>query len=687
MNPIIFRQGICDPHVHIFNDRVYLYATHDSPGYEEGFHMEDWQIWSSENLIEWKQETVIHPEDFYCGALDQCWAVDAAYKNGKYYWYFSTGDWGVGVGVADDPAGPFTDVLGKPLVDYRVEPVNFPKWDPCVFQDDDGSAYLIVGECRLPAPCNCYFIARLNEDMISLAEPLRAIEYIGNPCPEDKPSVHKYGGRYYLTHSSYYAISDNVYGPYRYVGNTGCNIDHGSFFSYHNQTYFASGGMDNPNRYLRASYLASCHYHADGRISIDQKIMEYGCGQYDAAWEKIEAEWYFSASRECKTERTDGSFAVKLNRGEMVCFPNIANIEKNTKMQFCGSSFAPDKSAVIEIRENSVDGAILGTCVIGSAAPSSETGIYSCELTCGWGTRSLCFYAKDPVVLDWFSFDNGKKRSTAEPVYSFAGRGAAKIYDPDASCHRVLGNMELKGASLQGFLDGGAGGSGEIVIPYFCRDEAVELELYINDVYQNTIEFPVNGRSFLGVDPSQVRVPVEVRPGVNKVCVQSERYQYGRLAIDHITLEMNKTFCQVYAAANGTLTPWGNGCWDGLPQRENDYFAFSGRVVKYLGKPGYSVAVTGVNGGEGGTFGLEIRYSRGEEGNSCYELEVNGEIQAKLQFENTGDFSMRSTKTLQVPVSLTAGSDNMICLRKTGSEDKGVFVDSFAVVYQTYSIL
>lgn len=70
MNPIIFRQGICDPHVHIFNDKVYLYATHDSPGYEEGFHMEDWHIWSSENLIEWKQEAVLHPEDFYCGALD-----------------------------------------------------------------------------------------------------------------------------------------------------------------------------------------------------------------------------------------------------------------------------------------------------------------------------------------------------------------------------------------------------------------------------------------------------------------------------------------------------------------------------------------------------------------------------------------------------------------------------------------
>lgn len=681
MNPIIFRQGICDPHVHIFNDKVYLYATHDSPGYEEGFHMEDWHIWSSENLIEWKQEAVLHPEAFYCGALDQCWATDAAYRNGKYYWYFSTGDWGVGVGVSESPQGPFVDVLGGPLVDYRVEPVNMPKWDPCVFQDDDGEAYLIVGECRLPAPCDCYFIARLNEDMISLAEPLKRIEYIGNPCPEDKPSIHKYGGRYYLTHSSFYAVSDNVYGPYEYVGNTGCNIDHGSYFTYLNQTYFASGGMDNPNRYLRASYLAPCHYRADGRIVIDQKIMGYGCGQYDAAWEKIEAEWYFGASRECKTELPDGGFAVELQAGEILVFPNIANIERNTNVQFYGYSLMPGKRAVIEIRENDGDGVLLGTCEIGNTDLTEGPGIYECQLTCGWGTKTLCFCAKDPVLLDWFSFDNGKKKSTVEPVYSFVGRGAARVFDPDASCHRVLGNMELKGASLEGFLDGRAGGSGELVIPYFCRETAVELELFVNDTYQSTISFPVNGRDCLGEDPEEVRVPVEMRPGVNKVRVQSARYQYGKLAIDHITLEMDKSCCKVYAAANGVLAPMGNGCWDGLPQRENDYFAFSGRVVKYLEKLGYSVTLSHVNGGDGGQFGLQIRYSRGEAGSSCYELEVNGEVQTQVQFESTDDFSMRSAKILHVPVHLNAGSGNVVRLRKTGSEDKGIFVDSFAVVY------
>lgn len=133
MNPLIFRKGVCDPHIHIFEGKAYMYATHDAPGYTEGFCMTDWQIWSSENLIDWKLEAVIDPADFYCGTIDQCWALDAAYRNGKYYLYFSTGYWGVGVAIADHPAGPFWDALGHALADQDTYPENIPKWDPHVF--------------------------------------------------------------------------------------------------------------------------------------------------------------------------------------------------------------------------------------------------------------------------------------------------------------------------------------------------------------------------------------------------------------------------------------------------------------------------------------------------------------------------------------------------------------------------
>ena len=65
MNPIIWRQGVCDPHVHVFQNKVYLYATHDAPCESNNFRMQDWQIWSSDDLVNWKLERTLYPGDFY----------------------------------------------------------------------------------------------------------------------------------------------------------------------------------------------------------------------------------------------------------------------------------------------------------------------------------------------------------------------------------------------------------------------------------------------------------------------------------------------------------------------------------------------------------------------------------------------------------------------------------------------
>lgn len=669
MNPLIWRKGVCDPHMHVFEDKVYLYATHDAPGHTDGFYMEDWQIWSSEDLIDWRLESVVRPEDFYCGGLNQCWALDAASKEGKYYLYFSTGDWGVGVGVSDNPAGPFEDVLGEALADYRVYPVGVQKWDPCVFIDDDGSAYLIAGTSKNVEPWDCYLIAKLEDDMIHLAEPMRRLEYIGNPWPEDKASIHKYGGRYYLTHSSYYAVSDNVYGPYEYVGNTGCNIDHGSYFTYKNQTYFASGGMDNPNPFLRASFLAPCHYRENGEIVIDQKIMEYGCGQYDAVWERIDAAWYFAASRECKVECGDGSFAAALLQGEYLYFPNIANIEENAVLKICASGA---ENAVIIIREDSLDGKSLGQCSIGE-----EKGIYEVALQCSHGKKSLYFVVEGSAEISWFSFQSNKKRYTLEPMVSRVGRGASLTYDVDASNHQVLQNMELRGAGMEGLADGGAGGEGILKVPYYCTGSDVQLNVFVNGEPQGKLDFPVTGQRCLGKTPKVSKMKVQLSPGLNKIRVASEDgYQMGRLAIDHITVESKFSNCGVCAAANALVEPMGNGCWDGFPQRESDPHAFSGRMVKHLGKPGDSITFEKVDGGEGGIYVFDIHYCRGEAGGSVYEILVNDVNCGEVEFGETGGFSAEYMKSLKVEIMLETGEENKICLRKTGEVDQGIYVDA-----------
>ena len=59
-----------------------------------------------------------------------CWAGDIAQRNGRYFWFFSKGNQETGVMAASAPEGPYSDVLGGPLLN---------PFDPSVFVEDDGT--------------------------------------------------------------------------------------------------------------------------------------------------------------------------------------------------------------------------------------------------------------------------------------------------------------------------------------------------------------------------------------------------------------------------------------------------------------------------------------------------------------------------------------------------------------------
>lgn len=297
-NPIIPGRGVCDPHIHVFDGRLYLYASHDAVPDARGFTMHNWQIWSSADAVTWRLEATVRPEDFFMGPSENCWAVDAAERDGKYYYYFSDGNRRIGVGVADSPAGRFKDVLGRPLLDGKMTPTR--EYDPAVFRDDDGEYYLVFGG---PAWCygeGCgYYIARLNEDMVSFAETPRKIEL--DHCGDDKASLNRFGGRYYLSYGGFYAIADSVYGPYRFMGHTGSTIDHSSFCEWNGQLFQAITVKEQTDRY-RSSGLCYVHVKDSGELVTDPLIVEYGVGQYDGNWSRIEAQWYMKGENVKKVE-------------------------------------------------------------------------------------------------------------------------------------------------------------------------------------------------------------------------------------------------------------------------------------------------------------------------------------------------------------------------------------------------
>ena len=164
-NPIIRDQFSADPTARVFNGKVYLYPSHDifppEGQRQDWFCMEDYHVFSSENLTDWTDHGVIvtqnkvpwvRPDSY------SMWAPDCVERNGKYYFYFPSAPkdgrgFGIGVAIADKPEGPFV-----------CEPENIKGIsgiDPCVLQASDGNAYIFWGAGRC---------AKLKPNMKELAD-------------------------------------------------------------------------------------------------------------------------------------------------------------------------------------------------------------------------------------------------------------------------------------------------------------------------------------------------------------------------------------------------------------------------------------------------------------------------------------------------------------------------------------
>ncbi|MBD0834779.1 family 43 glycosylhydrolase [Aestuariibaculum suncheonense] len=381
-NPIVPNKGLNDPHIHIFDDIAYLYASHDKSIENKGFVMEDWWVWSSPDLVNWTRRSTLKPDNTYIGkSFQSCWATDVGYKNGKYYWYFSEGNEQTGVVVGDSPVGPWNDPLGKPLLSSELTPTH--EYDMAVFEEDNGEHYIFFGVWD-------YYVAKLNNDMISLAETPKKI-IINNPRgpynrdgnnksmpTDDKPFVHKYNNKYYLSWGCFYAMSDNLYGPYDYVDtiikessfakgyanptwpNGFLQGRHGSFFEWHNQWYFAYCDISQTNnRWFRDTFISYVHYKDNGEIATI-RVDGVGVGQYDANQGFIEAEDYFKANGIQKTENVMGGFSIRSNENSaFVVYPNIENLKAKSTIEF---EVLSKTETEVEVRDGSPTGKLLSTC-------------------------------------------------------------------------------------------------------------------------------------------------------------------------------------------------------------------------------------------------------------------------------------------------------------------------------------
>jgi beta-xylosidase len=226
-NPI-FPGWYADPEVAIFNKQYWIYPTYSAP-YAEQVHLD---AFSSPDLVHWTKHPRILDTASVKWAHRALWAPAIVAKGGKYYLFFGANDYhpekaneppgGIGVAVADSPAGPFKDYLGKPLVgtiENGAQPI-----DQFVFQDKDGKYYLIYGGWQ---HCN---IARLKDDFTGFL-PLPGGTVFKEITPEkyvEGPLMFRRQGKYYFMwseggwtgpdYSVAYAVGPSPFGPFQRVG-------------------------------------------------------------------------------------------------------------------------------------------------------------------------------------------------------------------------------------------------------------------------------------------------------------------------------------------------------------------------------------------------------------------------------------------------------------------------------------
>lgn len=310
--PLVEHIYTADPSAHVFEDKIYIYPSHDldhnEPSNDNGdqYKMEDYHVLSMDDF---DSAVVDHGEALHARNVPwvkkQMWAPDAAYKNNTYYLFFPARDkddiFRIGVATSDNPAGPFT-----PQENYI--PGSF-SIDPAVLVDDDEKAYIYFGglwggqlekwqtgtfksDAEGPAasePALGPIVAELNDHMLTFKsepEEISITDKNGNPIlagDEDRRFfegawVHKYKGKYYLsystgtTHKIVYAISDHPKGPYVYQGEilkpvTGWTTHH-SIVSFKDKWYLfyhdcsLSDGVD----HKRSVKFTELTYNEDGSI-------------------------------------------------------------------------------------------------------------------------------------------------------------------------------------------------------------------------------------------------------------------------------------------------------------------------------------------------------------------------------------------------------------------------------------
>ena len=195
MNPIV-PGWYADPEARFYEGKYWIYVTRSFTAYTDQMNLD---AFSSEDLVHWEKHEGIIDMSGYPYIYRAVWAPTIVEKGGKYYLIFASNDihsddeiGGLEIAVADDPAGPFRTLTGKPLIGrfiHGAQPI-----DAHLFKDDDGTIYLYYGGWK---HCNLCIMNETMDGFLphadgSLFKPVTPDGYVEGPCMLKRNGVYHF---------------------------------------------------------------------------------------------------------------------------------------------------------------------------------------------------------------------------------------------------------------------------------------------------------------------------------------------------------------------------------------------------------------------------------------------------------------------------------------------------------------
>jgi len=424
-NPIITNQYTADPSARVFKDRVYLFPSHDIPPHtnknkENWFSMEDYHVFSSDNLRDWTDHGVIVTQNKVPWVKPDSysmWAPDCIERNGKYYFYFPSTPkdttvakgFTIGVAIADKPEGPY-QVQQQPIK-------NVKGIDPNVFIDKDGQAYLYWSQGNI-------YLARLKENMTELASDPVILKNLPEKGLKEGPYLFERNGIYYLTYPHVndkterleYAMGSNPLGPFKVTGvimdesANGCWTNHHSVIEFKKQWYLFYHNNDlspkfDKNRSVRIDSLS---FNADGTIKKVIPTLR-GVGATPAK-AKIQADRYSSLSNNgASVEFIDATDAFKgwktvLSSPKAFVSYNAVDFgsKKIKKVMVQGKASA---GGTIDVRLDTIDGTLLAKVNVAAGTQWNIAEASLLKFIPGTHNIYVISISDKPVEIDYISFE------------------------------------------------------------------------------------------------------------------------------------------------------------------------------------------------------------------------------------------------------------------------------------------